>query len=330
MISAKALGAMPQFTLETCGQKPLERALKRSGLPHRFIESRDGYIPKHALATFIQEVGRSTGEENIGLLWAPHLTVADYGAWGDYVLSSPNLGAALVRTAKAISYHSSADLIEFQTHGARAWYGYRFGLRSHSAYSDVAFSAVGVFLSVFRHYLGPAWSPERLMIDTSKPSAGDRAEEVFGCPVHWDQPALGVVFSSKLLRTTATEAKPKATIEDIARERVGGPPKTLPHKVAAMVRLQIYEGSVSIERTAECMDIGVRTLQRGLMLDGVRFRDIVNNSRIERAKELLRHGDVSVAAVALDLGYSSPNNFSRAFNAQTGFSPSQFAASDPR
>ncbi|MFD3191931.1 AraC family transcriptional regulator [Sedimentitalea sp. HM32M-2] len=330
MISAKALGAMPQFTFETCGQKPLERALKRSGLPHRFIERRDGYIPQHALATFIQEVGRSTGEENIGLLWAPHLTVADYGAWGDYVLSSPNLGAALVRTAKAISYHSSADLIEFQTHGARAWYGYRFGLRSHSAYSDVAFSAVGVFLSVFRHYLGPAWSPERLMIDTSKPSAGDRAEEVFGCPVHWDQPALGVLFSSKLLRTTATEAKPKATIEDIARERVGGPPKTLPHKVAAMVRLQIYEGSVSIERTAECMDIGVRTLQRGLMLDGVRFRDIVNNSRIERAKELLRHGDVSVAAVALDLGYSSPNNFSRAFNAQTGFSPSQFAESDPR
>lgn len=324
MISAKALGAMPQFALEACGQRPLQRALKRSGLPYRFVENRDGYISKHALATFIHEVGRASGEESIGLLWAPHLSVSDYGAWGDYVLSAPNLGAALTRSAKAISYHSSADRIDFQVHGPLSWFGYRFALREHIAYTDIAFSAVGVFLSVFRQYLGKEWVPKRLLIDTSKPVGGNWADEVFGCPVHWDQSALGIVFSSDVLEVPARDRNAVATIEDIARERAGGPPISLSEKVAAVVRLQLDEGAVSAERAARNLDIGVRSLQRALSADGCTFRNIVNATRIERAKELLRHGGIPISSIAFDLGYSTANNFSRAFKAQAGLSPSQY------
>ena len=43
--------------------------MARAGLPHRFVESRDGYISEHALATFIHEAGSAAGQENIGLLW---------------------------------------------------------------------------------------------------------------------------------------------------------------------------------------------------------------------------------------------------------------------
>jgi len=328
MITAKALGSMPQFSLEACGQKPLERALHRAGLPHRFIYSREGYISKHALATFIQEIGRSAGEDNIGLFWAPYLTVADYGTWGAYVLSAPNLGAALTRTARAIAYHSSADRIEFCTRGTFAWYGYRFGLRRHEAYSDIAFSAVGVFLSVFRRYLGEAWVPEGLLMDTAKPSGRTRADEVFGCPVYWDQPALGIVFSSELLAMPATRTGPTVTIEDVARERAGGPPRTLSDKVETVIRLHLQEGIPSVERTAKSLDIGVRSLQRELTQEGYRYRDIVNKSRVERAKELLRHGGEPISAIAFDLGYSTANNFSRAFKSLTGISPSEYAYSE--
>ena len=71
IISAKSLGTMPQFALQHLGSRALDRALERTGLPHRFIEARDGYIPEHLLAGFIDALSKATGEQSIGLCWAP-------------------------------------------------------------------------------------------------------------------------------------------------------------------------------------------------------------------------------------------------------------------
>ena len=172
MISAMALGQMPQFVLDAAGERALDRVLGTTGLPHRFIERRDGYIPEQMLASFIREAARAVGQQNIGLLWAPFLTVADYGAWGRYVLAAEDLGAALQRATRAMPYHSSTDRAWLETEGAVARYFYGFGLRDHIAYPDIAFSAIGVILSIFREYLGSGWKPGRIGFDFPAPPRG--------------------------------------------------------------------------------------------------------------------------------------------------------------
>ena len=147
MISAKALGGMPQFVLETAGEKRLATALSASDLPYRFIEERSGYIPEHSLASFVHEAARSSGQQNIGLLWSPFLTVADYGAWGRYVLAAPTLGNSLRRASAVMPFHSSTDRAWLEAAGIRSRYCYEFGMRMHRAYPDIAFSAIGVALS---------------------------------------------------------------------------------------------------------------------------------------------------------------------------------------
>ncbi len=47
----------------------------------------------------------------------------------------------------------------------------------------------------------------------------------------------------------------------------------------------------------------------------------VQSRRMEAAKQLLENPDLSVSAVAEELGYSDPAHFSRAFNRATGLSP---------
>lgn len=168
MISAKALGAMPQFVFEAAGEKRLVKALAASDLPFRFIEERSGYIQEYSLASFVHEAARSSGQQNIGLLWSPVLTVADYGAWGQYVLTAPTLGNALRRASTVMPFHSSTDRAWLEAAAMRWRYCYAFGLGTHRAYPDIAFSVIGVFMSIFRTYLEGAWRPQAVLLNFPK------------------------------------------------------------------------------------------------------------------------------------------------------------------
>lgn len=59
---------------------------------------------------------------------------------------------------------------------------------------------------------------------------------------------------------------------------------------------------------------------------GRRAVDLVNELRLERAAEMLRHSDAPSARIAQELGYSSQAHFARAFVAATGRTPDVFRA----
>lgn len=327
MISAKALGAMPQFVLDVAGIIRLERAMNAAELPFEFVDERSGYISENSLATFVHEAARAAGQQNIGLLWSPLLSVEDYGAWGTYVLSAPNLEAALQRASSVMPFHSSVDRATLDVQGTTSQYYYDFGLRGHIAYSDIGFSAIGVLLSIFRNYLGEDWVPSSVLLDFPKvPHAGD-VEDTYQCPVIWNASKLAVEFATSDLHAVKKVSKRivgPVTLQDVQRERLGGPPTSIIGQVETTIRLQLQDHEVSLDSTARSLGLGVRTLQRRLGSEGVRFRQIVNDVRICRAKELLSERSLNISSIATQLGYDSANNFSRAFKARTGASPNQY------
>ncbi|WP_186437355.1 AraC family transcriptional regulator [Ruegeria atlantica] len=325
MISAKALGAMPQFTLEVVGAKALDRALTNAGLPHDFVNEQDGYIPKHSLATFIDEVARALGDGQIGLMWAPALTVADYGAWGRYVLGAPTLGAALERARRAMPLHSSTDRTFFRMQGNLVGYEYRFGLKDHAAYPSIAFSALGSVLSIFRHFLGAAWKPHKISCDLDRPKNYDDVETTFGCPVVWNGNRLEIWFARKeLTASVKCDAISRTTLEDLQRARPQGLPIRFPDIVGRVIQLQLDCNGISLEAVARSLDIGERGLQRRLQWAGTSFRELANQVTTNRAIELLRDGSLTVQEVATELGYENAQNLSRAISRNTGFPPSHF------
>jgi AraC family transcriptional regulator len=51
----------------------------------------------------------------------------------------------------------------------------------------------------------------------------------------------------------------------------------------------------------------------------------VRRMRIERAKDLLRHSRLRIAALALALGFADQSHFTRAFQSSVGMSPARYA-----
>ncbi|MCP4383031.1 MAG: AraC family transcriptional regulator [Hyphomicrobiales bacterium] len=329
MITAKALGAMPQFVLNELGEKALMRSMKETGLPYRFVDERDGYISEQSLASFIRLAGRQLGEEKIGLLWAPYLTVADYGVWGAYVLSAPSLAGALTRAVEVMHLHSAEDRAGFAIRGDRAIFAYRFGLGRHPGYADIAYSALAVIASIPKCYLGRHWRPTCILLDFPKPPRAFEVEDVFQCPVTYDSTSLALVLDRSDLNACLPLTRPRRTVTagDVVRERSGGPPADVAEAVTHILHHQMLEAGISLEQTAKTLGLGVRSLQRRLSETGVSFRSLSNRARVQKSTELLRTGEHSITAIANELGYSSPNNFTRAFKAQVGLPPRAYAAS---
>ena len=82
---------------------------------------------------------------------------------------------------------------------------------------------------------------------------------------------------------------------------------------------------------AEELGVGLSTLHRKLDQEGVIFRDIKDSLRRDLAIDRLTHSSVSVAQIAVELGFAEPSAFHRAFKQWTGVRPGDYrqrAASD--
>ncbi len=63
--------------------------------------------------------------------------------------------------------------------------------------------------------------------------------------------------------------------------------------------------------------------------EGLTIEKFIIRQKVERAKELIGYGELSIAQVAEQLGYSSPAHLSRQFRQLTGLTPSEFQRLGP-
>lgn len=84
--------------------------------------------------------------------------------------------------------------------------------------------------------------------------------------------------------------------------------------------------NVSIELAAEAFFLSSRTLSRKLSAEGASFSDLVTETRIKVASELLRHSTKSIGQIADYVGFASDSSFCRAFKKWSGMSPTEFRA----
>jgi AraC-like DNA-binding protein len=94
-----------------------------------------------------------------------------------------------------------------------------------------------------------------------------------------------------------------------------------------LLRTELLRDTCSAAAVARLFSMHRRTLNRHLRMEGLAFRQAVNEIRFEIACELLANTDMTLSQVAAVLRYSELSAFTRAFRRWSGQTPSAWRAS---
>ena len=326
-VSVTALTGVPQFVREAFGERLLRRANEAAMLDIEAIEDQDCFIPHITMTTFANTVAKLSGEENFGLIVAPHLSIANYGCWGEYMLGAPTLGGAIERAIATMAFHSKGDVMSLTIAGGEAQLSYESAAKGMEGYPHIACGTAGVLVSICRGFLPVSLATtSELNSMFPRPRHPGIFEDILECPVLFNAPKVSVCLETNRLRSAPREPRHSLlTVGDLARARVEIRKLTgLRDIIAQQIWSQVLTGNVSIESAARSLGTSIRTLQRALNQEGTDFRSLANAMRTRRAMELLQETDASITHISMILGYAAPPHFSRAFRNTTGMSPQEF------
>ncbi|MFA5940459.1 MAG: AraC family transcriptional regulator [Sinimarinibacterium sp.] len=123
---------------------------------------------------------------------------------------------------------------------------------------------------------------------------------------------------------TANAVTAKLVQEQCARElAVLGFGEDFPGRVRALLA-DAAAGYPDLASAAERLTTSPRTLKRRLLQHGLRYSELLDEARRRDSIRLLDNPALSIEQIALQVGYSDPANFTRAFRKWTGTSPTGY------
>ncbi len=307
----------------------VNRALHAAGVNRKLLKAGPGFVPYVVEAVFLESTARAMGDGHIGARLGQEFDYTAYRGFADYVLGARDLATALVRSRRALPLiHPGADVV-LQESGDNLVIGFETGLGAVVGRRHIEEGAIFVMNSVFRHFLGADWRPDRIDVIGDRSASVATMADIAGAPIRVGAsiPAVSVRVSD----LTALNPAPPAPEEVITLGELPAlmgvtQPQTTQDAVRQILRMQLALGDLSEDSVARRLSLGPRTLQRVLKGEGTSFRDVKARFIEERARTLLSETDLAIGDIARSIGYDEPNSFRRAFSSWTGSTPGHYRA----
>lgn len=172
-------------------------------------------------------------------------------------------------------------------------------------------------------------APSRVDIPYARPADASVYETYFQCPVHFGSDAARIWLDNNVL------GYPLATADEVAhalyarqcdrllQQRERADDVGIADRALSYLAL-FHDGFPSVVDTACALGVSERTLRRQLSREGQSFRQLLDQARMEKAKQWLLESVLPVELLARQLGYGEPASFIRAFRRWTGTTPAAF------
>jgi len=251
------------------------------------------------------------------------------------IISCRNLGEAIQRASefyRTFFDERSQLYANFSDQFARV--GYRTTVREDGAPVEAP-DAYGV--SMWHRFFG--WLCGRPIELKRVDFAGDtpvrlaKYQELFGCPLYFNQPSDMLYFDGACLAWPLVHTE--HSLRDFLRTapyqlllmESGPMGNNLSAQVRAMIGHDFSEGFPGFETISRALNMSAPTLRRRLKREGTTFQQLKDQARCETARLCLDRQDLTINEVALQLGFTDPSAFHRSFKKWTGQTPGQFRAS---
>jgi AraC-like DNA-binding protein len=293
------------------------------------VHSPKSRISLAELMTACKNAIRLSSDAHLPYRVGTSIHISAYGMYGFAILCCPDFRRAM---AFAELYHALAAplaTIEFtEERGFASWIiepNARAATDSQ-VYRFITEMQIGIHISLMRDIMGPSFTPDQIRV--AYPQAHDfglPADQI-RCRLSFASRTNQIIFRSAWLDQAAhlgnktTYPAVVTLCDDLLNElksRIG---------VAGEIRailLREIANPPTLAAIAKVLEMSDRSLRRQLREQGISFRGLLDELRMQLALKYLRTTKLANEDIALALGFSDAANFRRAFRRWTSKSPSE-------
>ncbi len=287
-------------------------------------------LPSEAHERLLAYLIRESGDALFGLHSARYVQPGSWSVLGYITMNCATLGEAMGRIApyEKLVGDMGVSRIEATDDVVRMIWSCRHqdpAIRRHMVENVLA-----SWLLYARWIADMQLSPLEAWFEHAQPEGTrlDDYEEVFGCPVRFEQPCSALLVPREYLALSLRQADANLlrTLEEHALAVMAGldDDEPLPQRVKNALRLLLKDGLPRKEKVAEKFHMTVRTLQRHLQQAGTSYQQILDELRRELAEHYLLRSDLPIQDIACYLGFTESRSFHRSFKTWTGRTPGEY------
>lgn len=310
----------------------VDELLDDAGLNRARLEDPDYPVPLAAIELILATITREQQQPLLGLRLAANIQPATLGPLGYIAQSCPTLGDVLdaaVRYNGLLSNIGHTSLLRAPGSVEVRW-ECRAGGR---VFRQLATEYVLGLLVVLARLLIPDRQDLPLSVNFShrRPVSAATARDYvsfFQCPVYFEQACSSAVIPAAALniRLRHGDAFIREMMErhasNLLKQRTQTP--SLPDEVQHLIRAMIIDGVPSKDAIAAQLGMSGRSLHRKLQQTGTRYQELLDQVRLDIARERLTEGTDSSAEISGCLGFATRQAFLRWFKQRTGKTPTAY------
>ena len=284
--------------------------------------------PLEKIAELWEEMSRRIKDPCFGLTAATCWHPSHFGILGHALLMSTSLRVtleSLIRYHQVISDANFGRLHENKKRGTLEFILMYTDEDSYTRAREDA--ALAWIMSVLRMNFQQYLSPVSVNFTHSRPFCAGKYYEFFHSPVTFSAPVPNISLSLDVVdhilpakNDELAELSNHLMVKYIASLNNSD----LITRVKKIVAENLPSGNVSLDNVASILCVGTRKLQRLLQQEGTSFITLLNDTRMELAKQYVLDKSMDITEIAFLLGFAEQSTFSRSFKKWTGQSPTQY------
>ncbi|QUD88648.1 AraC family transcriptional regulator [Phenylobacterium montanum] len=282
------------------------------------------------LATYValfEKAAAAVGDPHFGLKAAQATDAGALGALSFMFMSAPTLREALAGFTRFLDVLQEGTLLEVRPQGTQLTIAYQIRDSRITARRQDAEYSIGSTYHLIKEY-ARRFTPIEVYFEHERVGAYQVYADYFGCDVFFGQPLNAIVFNAEILDARSprlsTRLYPIVTAHLQAAMSERGTPSRLSERVSRLLTDARIARSVTAEEIAGELQLSVHAMGRRLAVEGMSFRKLLLDRRMEAACRLLQEGAAPIGEVSLRLGYGENASFTRAFRRKFGLTPDQF------
>ncbi len=256
--------------------------------------------------------------------WHP----SNFGSMGYALLTSQSLRITFERLIRFHRVISDAKFGKLQEEKEKNTISFILKTKNMDSYTrGREDAAIAWIFSVLRINYQNDLFPEHICLTHSKPPCSGKYYEFFQSPVHFSQPECKMTFSLDIVDTKLSSSNQEMTMfgdQAMASYINSLDTGTQINHIKEIIAENLPSGNVTVGQIAEVLGMNTRTLQRALNKKGTNFTTLLNDTRMDIAKQFIQDKQMDLTEVAFLLGFAELSTFSRSFKRWTGQSPLQF------